>query len=168
MRAAVVSILCNLPTGNRHFTLSLAMVNYWKRSTEGVSNELAVATSPRMPQSRRRLRLDSSRQPRKKCIGLHSQDVTGFHKHPERCSSWFSHFRQSESMKAIDLVLRQETRVTIGESMNMENLYNSPWGFVNKRGRSLRTDSKRARGGVAMLLNPYSSITEMVPWSEAH
>ena len=49
----------------------------------------------------------------------------------------------------------------------MDKLYNSSWGFVHKIGRSLWTESEHTRGGVAILLNPYSSITEMVPWSEA-
>ena len=50
----------------------------------------------------------------------------------------------------------------------MENLYDSFWGFVHKRGRSLWTEAEHSRGGVAILLNPYSSIKEMFPWSEAH
>ena len=50
----------------------------------------------------------------------------------------------------------------------MENRYNPSWGFAHKRGRLLWTESEHSRGGVAMLLNPYSTVTEMVPGSEAH
>ena len=107
-------------------------------------------------------------QPRSNIIGIHSRNVAGFLKHLEHCSYRFSYFRQSKSRETIDLVLLQKTRVTTGESMTMENLYNSSWGFVHKSGRSLWTESEHSREGVAMLLNPYSSVTEMFPWSAVH
>ena len=50
----------------------------------------------------------------------------------------------------------------------MENIYFSAWGFVHKRRRSLWTESEHAKGVMAMLLNPYSYVTEMVPCSAAH
>ena len=56
----------------------------------------------------------------------------------------------------------------MGESASMQHLYSSTWGFVNKPGYTLWTESEHPRGGVAILLNPYSSITEMDPWNEGH
>ena len=66
------------------------------------------------------------------------------------------------------MVHLQETRVSIGKSITIENLYNSSWGFMHKYERSLWTESEHSEGGVAMLLIPYSSVTEIIPWSEAH
>ena len=92
-----------------------------------------------MPQRRRRRLLKVSRQLQNTSIRLLSQNVAEFLKHPEHCSSWFSHFPQSEYRGSIDFVLLQEMRVTIGEYMTMEMLFNASWGFGHKRGRSLWT-----------------------------
>ena len=142
------------------------MVKCWTLGAEGVSAELEDASSRHMPHRRPRRIFKTSRLPRDNSIGLHSQNVAGFPKNPEHCATWFSHFRQSEARGIIDLVLLQETRVTLGEAAPMDNLYNSSWGFVHKLGRSLWTESEFSRGGVAILLIPYSTITEMVPWYE--
>ena len=42
------------------------------------------------------------------------------------------------------------------------------WGFEDKPGRTRWTEPDAARGGVAILLNPYSFIIEMEPWHETH
>ena len=81
---------------------------------------------------------------RNNSFGLYSPNAAGFLKHPEHCSSWLSHFWQSKSRGTIGLILLQETRVTIGESMTIGNLYNSYWDFVHKRGRSLWTESEHS------------------------
>ena len=39
---------------------------------------------------------------------------------------------------------------------------------MGKPGRTQWTESDAARGGAAIILNPYSSITEMKPWYETH
>ena len=107
--------------------------------------------------------LKTSQRPRKNSIGLHSQNVSGFRKHTKRCGEWFDHFRQREAREAIDLVLLQETRVTIGEATGLNKLSNTTLSFVDKPGRTRWTEFDAARGGVAILLNPYSSNTEMEP-----
>ena len=113
--------------------------------------------------------LTSSTRPRDNSIGMQKlKNVARFSKHPERCAEWFGHFRQRKSRGAIDLVLLQETRVSVGEAESLNKLYNSTWGFVDKPGRTRSTESEAARGGVAILLNPYSSITDMKPWHETH
>ena len=94
---------------------------------------------------------------------MHLQNVAGFPTHPERCAEWFGHFRQRESRGAIDLVRLQETRVSVDEAANLNKLYNTTWGFVDTPGRTRWTDSDAARGVVAILLNPYSSNSEMEP-----
>ena len=157
------AFFANLPTGNRHLIFSFEMVNCWTLGSESVSAELGDASSRGMPQRRQRRLLKTSCLPRDNSIGLHSQNVATFPKYMEHCATWFSHFRQNEARGTIDLILLQETRVTIGDSATMEKLYNSSWGSVHKLGRSLWTESEHSRGGVAILLNPYSSITEMVP-----
>ena len=68
------------------------------------------------PRSRRTGMLKTSQRPRENSIGLHSLNVAGVPKNPERCAEWFGHFRQRESRGAIDLVLLQETRVSVGEA----------------------------------------------------
>ena len=40
--------------------------------------------------------------------------------------------------------------------------------YVDKPGRTRWTDSDASRGGVAILLNSYSSISEMELWHETH
>ena len=50
----------------------------------------------------------------------------------------------------------------------MDGLYNPTSDFVAKPGHTLWTESEATHGGVAILLNPYSSITEMEPWHEKH
>ena len=50
----------------------------------------------------------------------------------------------------------------------MDKLYNKTWRFVNTPGRTKWTESEITRGGVAMLLNPNSSITTMYLWQEDH
>ena len=91
---------------------------------------------------RRRLLIKISRRPQENSIGLHSQNVAGFTKHPERCTEWFSHFRQRKLRGALDLILLQETRVGMGELASLQHLYNSTWGFVNKPGYTIWTESE--------------------------
>ncbi|TDH66913.1 hypothetical protein CCR75_000414 [Bremia lactucae] len=50
----------------------------------------------------------------------------------------------------------------------MDKLYSKTWGFVNTPSHTKWTKSEILRGGVAMLLNPYSSITTMDLWQEDH
>ena len=57
------------------------------------------------PRSRRTGMLKIFQRPRKNSIGLHSQNVAWFPKHPEHCAEWFGHFRQRKSRGAIDLFL---------------------------------------------------------------
>ena len=66
------------------------------------------------------------------------------------------------------MVLSQETRVSVGEAASLNKLYNITWSFVYKPGRIRWTESDAARGEVASLLNPHSSITEIEPWHEIH
>ena len=99
-------------------------------------------------------------------MGLHSQNVADFPKHSDRCKERFRHFRQHEDHGQFDLVLSQETRVAHGEAIYLDNLYHQIWGVVTKPGRTLLTESTEARGGVATLLNPYSTITGMDPWNQ--
>uniref|UniRef100_M4C4Z3 Uncharacterized protein n=1 Tax=Hyaloperonospora arabidopsidis (strain Emoy2) TaxID=559515 RepID=M4C4Z3_HYAAE len=47
-------------------------------------------------------------------------------------------------------------------------LYNSIWGFLDKPVRLLWTESESSRGGVTIILNPYSLITALDPWQEDH
>ncbi|GAB9477376.1 reverse transcriptase [Globisporangium polare] len=50
----------------------------------------------------------------------------------------------------------------------MNEWYSKTWGFrpEAKQGLTLWTESATRRGGVAMLLNPYSTVTELEPWLE--
>ena len=129
------------------------------------SAELHSIPIPKQGTTQRRLTgmLKTSQKQRENSIGLHSQNVAGFTKYLGRCAEWFGHFRQRESRGAIDLVLLQETRVAVGEAARLNKLYNTTWGFVDTPGRTRWTDSDAARGVVAILLNPYSSNSEMEP-----
>ena len=120
------------------------------------------------PRRRRTGMLKTSQRTRENSIGLHSQIVAGFPKHPERWGEWFDLFRQRESRGAIDLVLLQEARVSISEPAGLNKLYGTTWGFVDKPGRTRWITFDAAHGGVAILLNSYSSITELKPWYETH
>ncbi|CAI5717474.1 unnamed protein product [Peronospora effusa] len=148
------------------------MVNCWTFSTEGLSAaqgaDLSGGAKEDTIRRLRRAMSKASQRPSENSIGLHSQNVAGFPKHPERCEEWFSHFRQRETRGVIDLVLLQETRVSIGEAARLNKFYSTTWGFVDKSGRTRWTESETARGRVAILLNPYSSITEMEPWHEIY
>ena len=144
----------NLPTGSWRLNLSPAMVNCWTLNTEGTSAGRGVASSRDSPRRRCRLLSNNSWVPCENSICLHSQNVAGFPKHPERCADWFSHFRQREGKGSIDLVLLQETRVDIGYSSFMDDLYNKTWGVVTNPGRTKWTESEHPRGGVAMQLYP--------------
>ncbi|CAI5703594.1 unnamed protein product [Peronospora effusa] len=133
-------------------------VNCWTFSTEDLSAaqgaDLSGGAKKDTIRRRRRAMLKASQRPRENSIVLHSQNVAGFPKHPERCAEWFGHFRQRETRCVIVLVLLQETRVSIGEAARLNNLYSTTWGFVDKPGRTRWTESEAARGGVAILLNP--------------
>ena len=50
----------------------------------------------------------------------------------------------------------------------MDDLYNMTWGFVPKPGCTKWKESEHPRGGVAMLLNVYSSITALDSWKDDH
>ena len=52
----------------------------------------------------------------------------------------------------MDLVLLQENRVNIGDSSTKDNLYTSKWGFVEKPGCTMSTESEHPRGGVAIVI----------------
>ncbi|CAI5702020.1 unnamed protein product [Peronospora effusa] len=141
------------------------MVNCWTFSTEGLlaaqEADLSGDAMEDTIRRRRRAMSKASQRPSENSIGLHSQNVAGFPKHPERCAEWFGHFRQRETQGVIDLVLLQETRVSIVEAARPNKLYSITWGFVDKPGRTRWTESETARGWVAILLNLYSSTTEM-------
>lgn len=66
------------------------------------------------------------------------------------------------------MFLLQEIQVSLEESSTMKQMYNSSWGFVDKPGRSLRTESENPRGGVAIISKPYYSVTQLDPWQEEH
>ena len=91
----------------------------------------------------RRLRtgmFKTSQRPRESSIGLHSQNLAGFPKHPERCAEWFGHFKQRESQGSIDLVRLQEARFSVGEAAGLNKLYKTTWGFMDKLGRTRWTE----------------------------
>ena len=46
--------------------------------------------------------------------------------------------------------------------------YTTRPGFVTKPGHTKWIESEHTRGGVAMLLDPYSSITAVDSWKEDH
>ena len=102
-------------------------------------------------------------------IGMHSQKCRGIPKDPERWGEWFDHFRQRDSRGAIDLVLLQETRISIGEAAGLNKLYTTPHGasWTSSDAHGGPSSTQRV-GGAVLLLNLYSSIAEMEPWHEIH
>ena len=127
---------------------------------------LIPSVNYRCSKQRCKRQLSVKQRHRDNTVGLHSQNVAGSPKRSDRCKEWFRHFRQHEDRGQIDLILLQEKRVALGEAIYLDNLYHQPWGFVTKPGRTLLTESTEARGGVATLLNPYSTITGMDPWNQ--
>ena len=114
------------------------------------------------------LPVDRARRPLENSIGLHSQNVQGLPKDPVLCAQWFSNFRQHEERGPLDVVLLQETHVLVGEAHGLDTLYCATWGFNSdeKRDITLWSESSKRRGGVAILLNPYSTIQAITPWME--
>ena len=65
-------------------------------------------------------------------------------------------------------MLLQETHVLDGDAHGLDSLYCATWGFNHDeiRGMALWSESSKRRGGVAILLNTYSTIWEITPWME--
>ncbi|KAF1329278.1 hypothetical protein FI667_g6103, partial [Globisporangium splendens] len=104
-------------------------------------------------------------------VGFHTQNVMGFSKSDANLNAWFSHFRQTDDSGSLDIVFLQETHVLETEVASMQSRFRRSWGFQEPSEESdprlsLWSASTERKGGVAILLNPYSCIPTLAPYKQ--
>ncbi|KAF1319878.1 hypothetical protein FI667_g12756, partial [Globisporangium splendens] len=104
-------------------------------------------------------------------VGFHTQNVMGFSKSDANPNAWFSHFRQTDDSGSLDIVFLQETHVLETEVASMQSRFRRSWGFQEPSEESdprlsLWSASTERKGGVAILLNPYSCIPTLAPYKQ--
>ncbi|KAF1329640.1 reverse transcriptase, partial [Globisporangium splendens] len=104
-------------------------------------------------------------------VGFHTQNVMGFSKSDANLNAWFSHFRQTDDSGSLDIVFLQETHVMETEVASMQSRFRRSWGFQEPSEESdprlsLWSASTERKGGVAILLNPYSCIPTLTPYKQ--
>ncbi|KAF1328105.1 reverse transcriptase, partial [Globisporangium splendens] len=104
-------------------------------------------------------------------VGFHTQNVMGFSKSDANLNAWFSHFRQTDDSGSLDIVFLQETHVLETEVASMQSRFCRSWGFQEPSEESdprlsLWSASTERKGGVAILLNPYSCIPTLAPYKQ--
>ncbi|KAF1328525.1 reverse transcriptase, partial [Globisporangium splendens] len=98
-------------------------------------------------------------------------NVMGFSKSDANLNAWFSHFRQTDDSGSLDIVFLQETHVLETEVASMQSRFRRSWGFQEPSEESdprlsLWSASTERKGGVAILLNPYSCIPTLAPYKQ--
>ncbi|KAF1314877.1 reverse transcriptase, partial [Globisporangium splendens] len=104
-------------------------------------------------------------------VGFHTQNVMGFSKSDANLNAWFSHFRQTDDSGSLDIVFLQETHVMETEVASMQSRFRRSWGFQEPSEESDPrlspwSASTERKGGVAILLNPYSCIPTLAPYKQ--
>ncbi|KAF1320212.1 Kinesin protein, partial [Globisporangium splendens] len=104
-------------------------------------------------------------------VGFLTQNVMGFSKSDANLNAWFSHFRQTDDSGSLDIVFLQETHVLETEVASMQSRFRRSWGFQEPSEGSdprlsLWSASTERKGGVAILLNPYSCIPTLAPYKQ--
>jgi exonuclease III len=101
---------------------------------------------------------------------LTTQNVRGFSKRKRRAEAWFDDLREKLDGRHIDAILLQETRATKNWAEKLQERYAHGWGFkaaAEQLPLSHWTSTKRAAGGVAILLHPQSTFRTLQPiWED--
>ncbi|KAF1328529.1 reverse transcriptase, partial [Globisporangium splendens] len=166
-----------LRAGGDGSTVSPAEV---QRGIQGTSTYSGDGLPLRPYQSTTQARRDNHRPRRRSAtvnarheltVGFHTQNVMGFSKSDANLNAWYSHFRQTDDSGSLDIVLLQETHVLETEVASMQSRFRRSWGFQEPSEESdprlsLWSASTERKGGVAILLNPYSCIPTLAPYKQ--
>jgi hypothetical protein len=101
---------------------------------------------------------------------LATQNVRGFSKKKKRTQAWFDRLRGQIEGTSMDAIMLQETKATQSWAELLEQRYAQGWGIRLEQATaplSFWTSTKRASGGVAILLHPDSPLCQLRPrWSD--
>ena len=130
-----------------------------------------LATLRHHQRQRSKVQSETKREGHEVTLALLSQNVRGFPAAGGRMTEWFQSFRQRESEVQIDMVLLQETHVTTAEITATTDAHCRNWGFdpaIRETPLSFWSPADDKKGGVGILMNPFSAITEVEPYLEEH
>jgi len=87
-----------------------------------------------------------------------TQNVMGLRKQAKNINTWFCHWKSKVDIGSVDVVYLQETHVVSAEeATRLQTMWDKVWEMTNQLLlTSFWSVTEEKRGGVAILVNPYS------------